>query len=166
MSDPLAPIEARLQHRLGEETTEPVGILQRHDFLRFAVATGDSDYLTMVDGLPPDEPAPAPMLYLPGTLHWTPGPREADLRPDGLTGRDAPGVIDEAVNVLHGGQAIVLVRPALEGMKVRARRQLRRAERKAGRSGDFLLIQTTTRYDDDREQLLVTVDDTILVVVR
>ena len=165
-SDPLASVEERLRSRVGEETTEELGILRRHDFLRFAVAVGDADYLEMVSRLAPGERAPAPALFLPGTLHWTPGPVEDDLRPDGLAARDAPGVGDEAVNVMHGGQAMTFHHAAYEGTRVRARRQVRRAERKTGRSARFLLVVTTTRYHDGDDVLLVTVDDTILVVPR
>jgi hypothetical protein len=166
ISDPLARVEAQLRLRLGEETAEHVGILRRHDFLRFAVATGDDDYLAMVESLAPGVVASAPLLYLPGTLHWTPGPRGDDLRPDGLTDRDVPGVTDEPVNVLHGGQEMRFLRPAVEGMDVHAQRHLRRVARKAGRSGEFLVVLTTTRYHEHDGQLLVTVDDTILVVPR
>jgi N-terminal half of MaoC dehydratase len=164
--DPLAPIEARLRGRIGEATTEHLGVLRRHDFLRFAVATGDTDYLERMHALPPGASAPAPALYVSGVLHWTPGPVEVELRPDGLTARDAPGVEGEAVNVMHGGQAITFHRQVCEGAAVRARRQLRRAERKAGRSAEFLLVVTTTQYHDGDDALLVTVDDTILVVPR
>jgi hypothetical protein len=164
--DPLAPVEARLRSRIGDTTTEHVGVLRRHDFLRFAVATGDTDYVERIHGLPPGAPAPAPALYLPGVLHWTPGPLEVELRPDGLTARDAPGVEGEAVNVMHGGQAITFHRQVWEGAAVRARRQLRRADRKTGRSSEFLLVVTTTQYQDGDDALLTTVDDTILVVPR
>ena len=165
--DPLDAIEHRLHSRLGAITTEDLGVLRRHDFLRFAVATADVDYLDLVDGLPHGAPAPAPSLYLPGILHWTPGPAEADLRPDGLTERDAPGVDREAVNVMHGGQAITFGRLAHEDTRVCARRQLRSVERKVGRSAAFLVVVTTTEFfagEDDAP--LLSVDDTILVVPR
>ena len=83
--DPLDAVEQRLHGRLGDITSEDLGVLRRQDFLRFAVATADVDYVGLVDGLPHDAPAPAPPLYLPGILHWAPGPAEAELRPDGLT---------------------------------------------------------------------------------
>jgi hypothetical protein len=164
--DPLASVEVRLRRRIGKEQIEHLGILRRDDFLRFAVATSDSHYLDLVDRLSPGAAAPAPPLFLPGILHWTPGPLEADLRPDGLTERDAPGVGEEAVNVMHGGQAITFDRTAYEGTDVRAKRRLRSVERKVGRSAAFLLIVTTTDFLDRDDLRFVTVDDTILVVPR
>ena len=45
---------------------------------------------------------------------------------------------------MHGGQAITFRRAAVEGTRVRARRQLRSVERKMGRSATFLVVVTTT----------------------
>jgi N-terminal half of MaoC dehydratase len=165
--DPLAKVEERLRNQVGDITTERLGVLRRHDFLRFAVASADADYLELIDGLPPGAPAPAPTLYVPGILHWTPGPVEAELRSDGLTERDAPGVGEELVNVMHGGQVIAFHRPVCEGADLHARRMLRSVERKVGRASTFLLVIATTEFaagDDDSP--LITVDDSILVVPR
>ena len=106
------------------------------------------------------------MLYLPGTLHWAEGPAESELRPDGLSYRDAPGVEDEAVNVMHGGQDIRFFDRSREGMRVQARRHLRAVDRKAGRSGDFLVVTTTTEFVADGAAPLALVDDTVLVMPR
>ena len=113
--------------------------------------------------IPPNRGPPA--LYLPGILHWAPRP-DAELRADGLAPSDAPGVGDEPVNVMHGGQAIELHAPAREGVRVRAERVMRRAERKTGSTSSFLAVVTETRFVDDAGRLLTAVDDTILIVPR
>jgi hypothetical protein len=165
-SDVLAPIERRLRLRVGAEDVEDLGTLHRRDFLRFALAAGDTTYLELVAALPEGELVPAPVLYLPGTLHWAEGPAESELRPDGLSDRDAPGVEDEAVNVMHGGQDIRFLDRSGEGMRVEARRHLRAVDRKAGRSGDFLVVTTTTEFVADGVARLALGDDVILVVPR
>ncbi len=165
-TDLLAPIEDRLRMRLGAVEVEDLGTPRRRDFLRFAVAAGDATYLELAATLREGDLAPAPVLYLPGTLHWAEGPAEAELRPDGLSHRDAPGVEVEAVNVMHGGQDITFHGRAHEGTRVEARRRLRAVERKAGRTGDFLVVTTTTEFVADGETSLAVVDDTILVVPR
>jgi hypothetical protein len=169
--DPLAAVESRLQAALGIEHTEDLGTLVRRHFLRFAVATGDEPYLARIAALPADQRAPAPVLYLPGILHWTPGPLDHELRTDGLAPRDAPGIdaadaAGAALNVMHGGQAITFGRTAYEGTKVSARRRLVTATRKTGRAGDFLIAVTTTTFVDGDDDTLAMCDDTILVVPR
>ena len=167
MSDVLSAVESRLAAAVGEETEEDLGVLRRLDFLRFAVAAEDGAYLERVAKIPAGERAPAPTLYLPGILHWTPGPLETELRPDGLARRDAPGVADDdEVNVMHGGQDVELHAIVTEGMHVHALRRMTSAARKSGRSADFLVVQTTTRFMDSDATALATVVDTVLVVPR
>ena len=45
-------------------------------------------------------------------------------------------------------------------------RELRTVERKQGRGGDFLVAVNHTQFLDEAATLLVTVDDTILVLGR
>jgi hypothetical protein len=170
VTDVLAAITARLRPLVGVTTTEHVGVLQRRDFLRFARAAGDEAYLARAaaggaDVCDAGDACAAPVLYLPGILHWSP-PDESELRPDGLARRDAPGVEDEAVNVMHGGQTIEVHEPAREGMHVTVERTLRRAERKEGRVAPFLVVVTESRFVDEGARLLSVVADTILVVPR
>jgi hypothetical protein len=158
-------VEARLASA-APPAPEDLGRLERPAFLRFAVATGDDPYLERAARWPADRPLVAPLLYLPGILHWTPGPLEAELHPDGLAPRDAPGVEpDDPVTVMHGGQSIGFAGPVLEGMRVAADRGAPSVRRVRGRSTDFLLVVTETRFVADGTPLLA-LEDTILVVPR
>jgi hypothetical protein len=159
-------IERRLAAALGNTTTEALGVLQRREFLRYAAAAGDDAYVAATESIPSSEAALAPVMFLPGILHWTSGPHEHDLRGDGLAPRDAPGVEGENVNIMHGGQKIAFHRRAVEGMRVSAHRTTHTAQRKHGRAGDFLVVVTTTEFVDDTGDALATVDDTILVPPR
>ena len=159
-------VEQRLLAAVGSSSTEELGVLNRRDFLRYALAAADDDYVATTEHVPLDERAAAPVMFLPGILHWTAGPHERELRADGLAARDAPGVTDEDVNVMHGGQRIEFHQRAIEGMRVVARRELRTVDRKQGRGGDFLVVVNHTRFLDEAETLLATVDDTILVLGR
>ena len=92
---------------------------------------------------------------------------EADLRPDGLTARDAPGVDGEAVNVMHGGQAMTFHARGLRGHP-----RARPASAPPRRAQDGTLGSLPARRDDHALPAmattcsLLTVDDTILVVPR
>jgi hypothetical protein len=159
-------IEQRLAGRLGVTTTEHLGVLHRRDFLRYALAAGDEVYVAATEALPADERALAPVMFLAGILHWTAGPHECELRADGLAARDAPGVGEEPVHIMHGGQAMTLHRRAVEGMDVTAHRRMHTADRKRGRADDFLVVVTTTTFVDESGETLAAVDDTILVLPR
>jgi len=158
-------IEERLRSVLNAASTEDLGVLQRRDFLRYALAAGDDVYVTEAERASENERLRSPVMFLPGILHWTVGPHERELRADGLAARDAPGVTDEAVNVMHGGQRIEFHRRATEGDRVTAHRMLVRVDRKRGRNGDFLVTVTTTRFVRESDEL-ATVDDTILILER
>ena len=167
-TDVLASIEARLREVVGTETSEDLGVLQRRDFLRFADAAGDEEYvahLAAVDPAGPAEPLRAPTLYLPGILHWAPLV-ESELRRTGSRHPTRPACMGRPVNVMHGGQAVEFHVAAREGMHVRVGRVVRRAERKAGRTSPFLVVVTESRFVGDGATLLTVVADTILIVPR
>ena len=159
-------VEQRLRTAVGAPSMEDLGVLNRRDFLRYALAAGDDDYVATTEQLPLGARAAAPVMFLPGILHWTAGPHERELRADGLAARDAPGVTDEDVNVMHGGQRIEFHQRAVEGMRVVARRELRSVDRKHGRGGDFLVVVNHTQFLDETKTPLASVDDTILVIAR
>ena len=155
-------VEQRVTALIGVTNTEDLGILDLHHFRRFALACGDARSVDEADEVPDI----APLMYLSGVLHWGAGPPEASLRIDGLARRDAPGVENEDVTVMHGGQQLTFHRAVRSGARVFAHRSVTEVKRREGRSGGFLAIDTVTRYQQDNGTALIDSIDTVLVLER
>ncbi|MGI3201652.1 hypothetical protein ACRJ4W_31075 [Streptomyces sp. GLT-R25] len=65
---------------------------------------------------------------------------------------------------MHGGQAVRLSRAPIAGTRVTASRAVTSAERKHGRSGDFVLLGFSTRFTSPDGTELTAVDETIVVL--
>ncbi|GAA2446293.1 hypothetical protein GCM10010191_74100 [Actinomadura vinacea] len=161
--DVLGEVLARARDLADRWEEEDCGVVTVKDFCRYAAALNDTAYIGRARA---DEaagrPVSAPPLFLAGTFSWEDGPAEDELRPDGLTARESPCTQGLPVRQVHGGESVRIGRPLVAGTRVRAARAVRSATRKAGRSGDFVVLAVTTRFTGDGAEL-ASVDETIIV---
>ncbi|MGH9138702.1 MAG: FAS1-like dehydratase domain-containing protein [Acidimicrobiales bacterium] len=145
--------------RAGSEEFWTIGPVTARDAARFAAASGDVAAL----GRLRRGSRVAPPLLLSGVLDWDIGSDVGELRGDGLSPREAPYVGDHDVRLVHGGQALRWYRPVLVGEDgLVARRSVRRADHRNGRSGELAIIGLETRYVVPRSGPVATCRETIL----
>lgn len=165
MSAVLQEVLTRARKLIGQWESEDCGVLAVKDFCRYAAALGDVDYIRTARAREAaGEPVVAPALFLAGTLSWEDGPAEDELRPDGLATRESPCTDGLPVRQVHGGQSVRLGRPPVSGTRVTAARSVSSADRRRGRSGEFVLLGVTTRYTSQDGAELMAVDETIVVL--
>ncbi|XVQ09794.1 FAS1-like dehydratase domain-containing protein [Spirillospora sp. CA-255316] len=164
LADPLEEVLSRAKELAGRWEAEDCGVVTVKDFCRYAAALNDGGYIARARA---DEaagrPVTAPPLFLAGTLSWEDGPVEGELRPDGLAARESPCTQGLPVRQVHGGESVRIGRPLVAGTRVRAERAVRSAARKAGRSGDFVVLAVTTRFTSEEGGELASVEETIIV---
>ncbi|MFD3312418.1 MaoC family dehydratase N-terminal domain-containing protein [Streptomyces sp. NPDC058694] len=161
----LDDVLSRARGLIGRWEDEDCGTVTVKEFCRYAAAVDDVGYLRRARAREAaGEPVEAPPLFLAATMSWEDGPAEEDLRPDGLAVRESPCTQGLPVRQVHGGQAVRLTRAPLAGTRVTASRTVTSAERKHGRSGDFVLLGLTTRYTSPDGNELTAVDETIVVL--
>jgi len=161
----LDDVLSRARGLIGRWEDEDCGTVTVKDFCRYAAAVDDLGYLRRArDREASGQPVEAPALFLAATMSWEDGPAEEELRPDGLAARESPCIQGLPVRQVHGGQAVRLSRAPLAGTRVTASRAVTSAERKHGRSGDFVLLGLTTRYTSPDGTELTAVDETIVVL--
>lgn len=142
----------------GEEVWD-VGPVTGRDAARFAAASGDDGALGRLQRGDPS----APVLLLSGVLDWGVGSDVRALRADGLSPREAPYVGDHDVRLVHGGQALRWYRSVyVDEAGLVARRTVRRAEHRNGRSGELAIIDLETRYVAPRAAPVATCRETVL----
>ena len=151
MSDPLEAVHQRLSAVLGQESTQPLGVVEGRDIERFAVAsqsppgwsgTGDQRV--------------APPLYLSSVMGWGSGPAEDELRPDGSGPDETRGLPLDGVRLMGAGQDLEFHQPVREGTAVVAHTSLAEVELKYGRSGSLLIMKILRHFTDADGQPLVT----------
>jgi len=161
----LDDVLSRARNLMGRWEDEDCGTVTVKEFCRYAAAVDDVDYLRRARAREAaGEPVEAPPLFLAATMSWEDGPAEEELRPDGLAARESPCTQGLPVRLVHGGQSVRLTRAPLAGTRVTASRALVSAERKHGRSGDFVLLGLTTRYTSPDGTELTAVDETVVVL--
>ncbi len=165
MSAVLDEVLSRAHQLIGQWESEDCGVLSVKDFCRYAAALNDTDYVRTARAREAaGEPVVAPALFLAGTLSWEDGPAEDELRPDGLASRESPCTQGLPVRQVHGGQSVRLVRAPVAGTRVTAIRSVTSADRRHGRSGEFVLLGATTRFTAQDGEELMAVDETIVVL--
>jgi len=161
----LDDVLSRARGLMGRWEDEDCGTVTVKEFCRYAAAVDDIDYLRRARAREAaGEPVEAPPLFLAATMSWEDGPAEEELRPDGLAARESPCTQGLPVRLVHGGQSVRLTRAPLAGTRVTASRALVSAERKHGRSGDFVLLGLSTRFISPGGTELTAVDETIVVL--
>jgi hypothetical protein len=134
----------RLQRELGVETVDDLGVLQRRDLLRFAVAAAA---LRPGQEPPADVPVQAHPLFLSSVVSWTAGPQEIELDPDGLHPSTRHG-LPAGIRLMGAGQDVTFHTHAHEGTPVRVHTALTDVRLTSGRSGDLLVGTVTRRFVD------------------
>jgi hypothetical protein len=161
----LEEVLARARKLIGQWEHEDCGVPAVKDFCRYAAAVGDTDYILWARA---QEAAgaevAAPALFLSGIMSWQDGPAEDELRPDGLTARESPCTRGLPVRQVHGGQEVRPLRAAVAGARVTAARAVTSAQHRHGRSGEFVLLDVTTRFSVPDGEELMTVEETIVVL--
>lgn len=161
----LEDVLTRARQLTGQWDQENCGVLTVKDFCRYAAAVGDADYIRRARA---QEAAgadvAAPVLFLAGVMSWQDGPTEDELRPDGLTARESPCTQGLPVRQVHGGQTVRPLRAAVAGTRVTAHRAITAAQHRRGRSGEFVLLDVTTRFAAPDGSELMAVDETIVVM--
>ncbi|MGP4043828.1 FAS1-like dehydratase domain-containing protein [Streptomyces sp. 2A115] len=161
----LDEVLSRARGLLDRREEEDCGTVTVKDFCRYAAALNDVDYIRRARAREKaGEPVEAPALFLAATMSWEDGPSEEELRPDGLAVRESPCTQGLPVRQVHGGQSVRVSRAPVAGTRVTASRAVTSAERKHGRSGDFVLLGLSTRFTSADGNELTTVDETIVVL--
>ncbi|WP_055611363.1 FAS1-like dehydratase domain-containing protein [Streptomyces phaeochromogenes] len=161
----LDDVLSRARGLIGRWEDEDCGTMAVKEFCRYAAVVDDVDYLRRARAREAaGEPVEAPPLFLAATMSWEDGPAEEELQPDGLAFRESPCTQGLPVRQVHGGQAVRLTRAPLAGTRVTASRAVTSAERKHGRSGDFVLLGLSTRFISPDGTELTAVDETIVVL--
>ncbi|MEV6174065.1 MaoC family dehydratase N-terminal domain-containing protein [Streptomyces sp. NPDC051954] len=165
MSAALDEVLARARKLIGEWESEDCGVLSVKEFCRYAAALNDGDYIRRARAQEAaGETVVAPPLFLAGTLSWLDGPTEEALQRDGLAAREAPCTDGLPVRHVHGGQSVRPGLPPVAGTRVTAARAITSADRRSGRSGEFVLLGVTTRFTSDHGEDLMAMDETIVVL--
>ena len=160
----LEEVVARAPSLIGRWEAEDCGVLTVKDFCRYAAAVGDEAYAGRARAREAaGEPVEAPALFLAAMMGWEDGPAEDELRPDGLAVRESPCTQGLPVRLVHGGQSVRLAGVPVAGARITASRALISADRKGGRSGEFVLLGVTTRFTAEDGTELMAVDETIVV---
>jgi hypothetical protein len=161
----LEEVETRAREVRDRWDAEDCGVLTVREFCRYAAAVGDQGYVRRARAREAaGEPVEAPLLYLSAVMSWEDGPAEEELRPDGLTSRESPCTRGLPVRQVHGGQTVRLGRVPVAGTRITAARALTSARRRQGRSGEFVLLDVTTRFTSGDGEELMVVDETIVVM--
>ncbi|MFI0816343.1 MaoC family dehydratase N-terminal domain-containing protein [Streptomyces sp. NPDC021098] len=163
----LEEVVARAPALIGQWEAEDCGVLTVKEFCRYAAAVGDDAYVARArDREAAGEPVEAPPLFLAAMMGWEDGPAEDALRPDGLATRESPCTQGLPVRLVHGGQSVRLARVPVAGTRITASRALRSADRKGGRSAEFVLLGVSTRFTSEDGTELMAVDETIVVLEK
>ncbi|MGW2327655.1 FAS1-like dehydratase domain-containing protein [Streptomyces sp. NPDC001700] len=161
----LEEVVARARTLIGRWETEDCGVLTVKEFCRYAAAVGDGGYVARARAREAaGEPVEAPPLFLAAMMSWEDGPDEDALRPDGLAARESPCTQGLPVRQVHGGQSVRLAGVPVAGVRITASRSVTSADRKGGRSGEFVLLGVTTRFTSGGGKELMAVDETIVVL--
>ncbi|TDD70727.1 hypothetical protein E1262_08750 [Jiangella aurantiaca] len=150
--DVIGAAAARLAAEAGVTRRRDLGALPARDLERFAVAAG---------GPPPVDGA-VPPLYLSSVMGWSAGPPEAELRPDGSGADETRGLPLDGLRLMGAGQELEFHGTVRAGDRVVEHTTLLDVRRKAGRSGDLLLLTVERRFTDEADRPLVTCRETFV----
>jgi acyl dehydratase len=142
-------IYEQVKAQLGKTRRIPIGVINRRDFERFAVAVDDPNPLFFDDACARAHGysgAIAPPLYLSSVLGWESGPPQDSLRPDGTPSNDAMAVPTGGLRLMGGGQELEFHRPITAATEVVIEFSVSNVELKQGRSGPLLVVQLQKKF--------------------
>ncbi len=151
---------------IGRETETYLGKLSLRDCQRYALATGDLNPLYFDDeyarrsaygGLI------APPNMLTAVRVWGSGAREDELAADGVVDLPEEKLPIRLQRRMAGGQELIFHAPVRPGDGITRRGGIISMEERSGRSGDLVVMVREDRYYNEREELLVTCRETVLV---
>lgn len=167
MSEPLVDDQARAV--IGTVVASASGTVVKKDFQRWAAAVGDRNPLYF-----DDETARAhgyreviaPPMYL---QHVTLGVIDLDeLRSDGIPARSGSAAhipLPKCPRWMAGGEQTSFHEPVYDGDRITSTRTITNIEEKHGRSGPFVLITASIRYERDNDHALVA-ESTVTTIAR
>lgn len=151
---------------IGSGDTVEVGTISAREIARFAVAVGDSNpiYFDVEAARAAGYPdVVVPPNCLGAVIGWEGGPPEDELRPDGTAQQDL-GFIDlHGARLMGGGQDLVFHAPVCAGDRITLTRRLTDVQKRAGRSGDLILLQLEKRYTNQRDEMVLVISETLIV---
>jgi acyl dehydratase len=165
MSEPEMITEAA-RALIGRETEVYLGEITLRDSQRYAIAAGDLNPLyfdeeyakrSAYSGLI------APPNMLTAMRAWGAGAREDELAPDGVVGLPEEKLPISLTRRMAGGQDLVFHAPVRPGDRITRRGGIVSMEEREGRSGSFVVMVREDRYYNDRNELLITCRETVLV---
>jgi acyl dehydratase len=151
---------------IGQETETYLGEITLRDCQRFAIAVGDlnplyfdEDYArgSAYGGLI------APPSMLTAIRAWGAGAREDELAPDGVVDLPEEKLPISLKRRMAGGQDLQFHAPVRPGDRITRRGGIVSLEERSGRSGAFVVMLREDRYYNERDELLVTCRETVLV---
>lgn len=144
-----------------------LGTVLKRDFQRFAIACGDHNPVyfdpeaARAAGYPD---VIAPPIFLTGVMGWDAGPREEELRPDGVPKIDMMAVFSvPGARLMGGGQELEFVNPVLDGYDITVHRKVNDVEFRESKTGGLVLFHTERRYFNQHAQLLVICRETLIM---
>jgi len=151
---------------IGVERETLIGEITLRDIQRYALTVGDFNPLYFDEAYARTTPYGgiiAPPNYLTAVIMWGLGVPEQELSADGL-GLVADEQREGAAHRrMAGGQQLEFHAPVRPGDVIRARSKTVAMEQREGRSGPFVLITAEQRYYNQRDELLVTCQQTAIM---
>lgn len=151
---------------IGQETAVYLGELTLRDAQRFAIAVGDLNPLYFDEQYARDSAYGgliAPPNMLTAVRAWGAGAREDELAVDGVV--DA---LEEKLPIalkrrMAGGQELEFHSPVRPGDQITRRGGIVSIEERKGRSGTLVVMLREDRYYNERNELLLTCRETVLI---
>lgn len=157
-----------LRSRIGQTTTENLGVLSETLIRRYARAVGDDNPLyhdaeyARRAGMPG---LVAPPNLIPSIVCWTEGAGYDALRADGTeAGEHLPGVPSAGVRVMGGGEEMEFHAPACAGTELELQTTLTEVEEKTTRSGgQMIILRYRNLYTGSGGDPIITTYRTVLL---
>jgi acyl dehydratase len=151
---------------IGQETEVYLGEISLRDCQRYAIAVGDLNPLyfdvdyaqaSAYGGLI------APPNMLTAIRGWGAGATESELATDGVVDLPEEKLPIRLTRRMAGGQELQYHAPVRPGDRITRRGGIVSLEEHDGRSGRFVVMLREDRYYNERDELLVTCRETVLV---
>jgi acyl dehydratase len=163
-TEPLITDEARAL--IGKETETFLGEISLRDCQRYAMAVGDLNPLYFDEDYARNSAYKgliAPPNMLTAVRAWGAGAPESELAPDGVVDLPEEKLPIRLSRRMAGGQDLQFHAPVRPGDRITRRGGIVSLEEHSGRSGSFVVMVREDRYFNERDELLVTCRETVLV---
>jgi len=151
---------------VGVETETYLGEIRLRDCQRYAIAVGDLNPLYFDEDYARTSAyggVVAPPNMLTAIRGWGAGARDDDLAIDGVVDLPEEKLPIRLKRRMAGGQDLQFHAPVRPGDRITRRGGIVSLEEHAGQSGTFVIMLREDRYYNEREELLVTCRETVLV---